>query len=154
MPETKKIQVVLVLLGGGAYTAADAVGGTTQIPGVVDFPGKGGKIVGIEVIDKAAQALGLTIVFYDSAPAVAQVDNVAFNPSDADAQKSIGQVVFVAGDYVGGAANRTAYKDLDIDFQTQGEVNLYLQAFTQGAPTYAVGDLVIQVHIRVDEKVI
>lgn len=150
MPATRKIQTVPVLAVAGLYAAGDAVGTTTVIPGVADAVGKGGKIVGIEVIDKAAQALGLTMQLYDAAPAVDQVDNGVYNPSDADAAKGIAAVAIVAGDYIGGAANKSAYKDVDIDFVTQNG-NLYYQLFTQGAPTYAAGDLIVIFHVHLPD---
>jgi hypothetical protein len=151
MPEVKKVSVVPVLAVGGLYAAADAVGGLIEFAGVVDYPGKGGKIVGVTILDKAAQALGLTLQLFDTAPTPI-TDNAVYNPTDADAAKAIGHIAFVAADYIGGAANKVAYKDTDIDFQTQTTRSIWGQLFTQGAPTYAAGDLTVTLHVVQSEK--
>lgn len=150
MPENKKVSAVPVT-AGGLFAAGDAVGGLLSFV-VVDYPGKGGKIVGIEIIDKAAQALGLTLHLFDSAPTPI-ADNAVYNPTDADAGRSFGHAVILAGDYVGGAANRTAYKDVDIDFQTAADsLSIYGQLFTQGAPTYGVDDITVNLIVQQSEK--
>lgn len=151
MPDIRKVQIIPVLAVAGLYAAGDAVGAVIAVP-VVDFPGRGGRITGIEIIDKAAQALGITLHLFDVAPA-AVTDNAVYDRTDADAVLAVGQIPVVAGDYVGGASNKTAYKDVDLNFQTKpADVNLYLQCFTQGAPTYAAGDLIINFFIEQAER--
>lgn len=152
MAKDRRIEVTPVMLAGGAYVSGDEVGAPFEILGVVDYPGKGGKITGVTIVDQAAQALALDLLVFQTQP-VGVADNAAFDVTDADALKMIGQVSIVAGDYIGGASNKTAYKDVDIDFETPAaSTSLWGILVTRGAPTYPVGALRVILHVVQEDE--
>lgn len=131
-----------------AYAAGDAVGGLLEFPLALPYPGKSGRVVGIQIIDRDAIAAGLTLQLFKQT-FTPSADNAAFAPSDADAANAIGNIAVVAGDYAGGTLNKVAAKATDLPFQLPATgTSLFGQLFTQGTPTYvSTGALTVRLLI-------
>lgn len=132
------------------YAAGDAVGGLMEFPFAIGYPGKTGRIVGIEIVDKAAQAAAMTLQLFDRT-FTPTADNAAYAPSDADAANAVGNIAVAAADYAGGTLNKIATKgDLSIPFQLPSNgTSLFGQLFTQGTPTYAsASDLIVKLFVE------
>ena len=133
-----------------AYAAGDAVGGRLEFPFAVGYDGRGGRIVGASIVDQAAQDAPLTLHLFDETFTPSS-DNAAFNPSDDDAEKAVGNIEFAANDYAGGTGNSVATKgDLNIPFVAVG-TSLFGQLSTSGTPTYvATNDLTVKLFVEED----
>ena len=147
MAKNRRIEVTPLLNVAGAYLAGDEVGVPFEIPGVVDYPGKGGSVVGVTLVDKAAQALAIDLILFNALP-IGVADNAIYDVTDAEAGTIVGQVSLLAGDYIGGASNKTAHKDTDIDFETTSVATSLWGIFvTRGIPTYALNSLVLVLEV-------
>ena len=143
-----KVIEVTPTISTSIYAAGDAVGGLLEFPFAGGSDGQGGRIVGAVIVDEGNQDAPLTLQLFDET-FTATADQAAFDPSDADVQKSIGNIPFVAADYDGGSSNSVATKpDLNMPYVPVG-TSLFGQLFTSGTPTYvATDDLTVKLFVE------
>ncbi len=128
--------IVSPTIAATAYTADDAVGGLLTFPNALLAPHFAGEIVGITVIDRAAQDAALVLQLFDQTfTPTADLD--PYNPSDADLANAVANVVIPAANYAGGAGNSLAFVPLAIPVDGISG-SLFGQLFTSGTPTYGV----------------
>lgn len=132
------------------YAANDQVGGIQTLTGVAFDENRFAQLVGITIVDKAAQSAALSLFFFDQLPTVVSVDQGALNISDAEmAAKCIGHATIATGDYQTTSANSAASKTFTVPLKsrTTGSPGgaLYVVMKTTGTPTYAAAsDLVLK----------
>ena len=130
-----------------AYTANDQLGGIMTLAGVSKSGGQVGVLQNVVIVDKAKQSLALDILFFDELPTVASSDNAALDITDAEvADKCLGSISIVAGDYVALNASSVATKVTGIlALRPKKDATIYAVAVTRGTPTYgSTSDLVFK----------
>lgn len=137
-----------------AYAAGDQVGVAVELPNALDASGDTGTILSCVVLDKNAQAKGLSVLLFNSQPTVASADNAAVNITDAEmAAKYLGRIVVEDADYSTTAASADATK-IGIGLLVQaaaGTNSLWALVQMKSAATYASAtDLVIKLGIVQD----
>lgn len=133
-----RVITVSPTIATGAYSANDAVGGLLTFVNALNQPRFAGEIVGLTVIDRAAQDAPLVLQLFDRTfTPTADLD--PYNPSDADIANAIANIPIAAADYFGGSGNTVAIISLSIPVDI-GAGSLFGQLFTQGTPTYGADD--------------
>lgn len=106
-----KIVSVTPVISTSAYTTGDQIGGIQTLSDAIlyDSESKGAIITDICIIDADSQSAPIDIFFFRTLPTVASVDNGAATITDAEmAEKCIGHVSVLAGDYATLASNALA----------------------------------------------
>jgi len=144
MPKVITTPMVDIVIGTGAYTINDALGGLVEI----DVP-KNGVIMGVVIVDRDSEEDALDIIFFDrSVTVAADHDPAAY--SDDDLQFCLGQIKVVAGDYGTFAANSLATVDNQGFAYETTSGHLFFQCVTRATPTYtAASDVQIRFSIVV-----
>lgn len=141
MYEYSKVTEHSPTITAGAYSADDQVGSLITIT-----PGMTGlslvELVGITIVDQAAQKASIDIFFFDESPTVTSSDNDAANVADAEVEdKCIGFVNVPAANYEDFSANSVAtVRDLGFFMKTNTKETIYALLVTRGTPTYAATD--------------
>lgn len=147
---TRTVQTVVTpVINAVAYTANDALGGLLTFPNALLGLKKTGVIVSAVLVDKADQGMAADLVLFDQ-EFTPTANNAEFDPSADDMSNCIGVVPFLAGDYASFANNAVATaRDVDLGVTNVGdsEKALYGQLVTRGAPTYAIGDIIVKLMV-------
>jgi hypothetical protein len=130
-------------VGGGAYSAGDAVGGKQTLTGVAGSAGGTVAIESVVVTDVSNQKAPFTILFFDADPSAATITNNAAFAFSTDAAKLVGKVNVAASDYETVDSKAVAVvKSIALMLKANGTADLYAAVVTTGTPTYAgAGDL-------------
>jgi hypothetical protein len=142
-------------LDTSAYSSGDRVGTVHTITGAGPMGFNAAVLESITVIDKDAQGVALTVLFFESLPTVASADNAAIDLSDANAAKCIGHLSIATGDYVSTASNKIACKVPAVGIPlTPGRAGvqetIYAVVVSGGAPTYTASGLTFRYSFRWD----
>lgn len=139
-------RVTLVMANAGAYSSGDQVGVPIVLTDILASTKGQLLLTSVNVIDYAVQSLALDLWFFKSQPTTV-ADNAAYSMTDANALLCVGIVQIVAGNYSIAAINSVATLG-NINKMLQGiagSKDLWMAAVTRGTPTYASGDLIIDV---------
>jgi len=133
----------------GAYAAGDYVGTSAVamiLSGMARSNNGSGIILSARLIDKAAQSAPAELWIFDSA-ITPPTDNAAWSISDADAAKLVGVIPFSS--YYASALNSVSVaNNIGQAFKTIGnDTKLYACLVTRGTPTYADGDVIIELEV-------
>lgn len=140
------------------YSSGDQLGVLMEMPNAMDMTSDTGAILSVTVIDGTSQSAAMDILFFQSAPTVASVDNAALNISDSEmAEKFLGAVTVLATDYAALSANSYAcIKHVALLVQAHKDLtnapgnSLYCILQSRGTPTYAAGALTLKIGILQD----
>lgn len=147
-----KVAVTPVLAVAGVYAAGDVVGSKLTLAGAVRAAGGGGIIQSVRLADKAKQNAATDVVFFAADPATSVfTDNAVATVADADLLLSAGHVSIAAADYASFADNSLAtVGGVGLAVKLDSGVDLFAILVTRGAPTYANGDLELEVTVLQD----
>lgn len=140
------------LANAGAYTAGDVVGTLVTFSKPARQPGSG-VILSVVITDLAKQSVDLDVIFFNLNPAATTfTDNAALDIPDADLTKVCGHVSITADDYTALNDNSFATKGgIGLVFQVPDwTYDLYAVIVARGTPTYASGDVSLQVGLLLD----
>ncbi len=129
------------------YSSGDAITTGGSITTAVRATGGGLRIDGLIVVDGAAQAQPLDIVFFRDSIS-APTNNSAFAPSLADLQKACGGISVLAADYATyGTRSLVSLTDVGLVIPSLVATTLYYQVIAKGTINFAAStDLMIIVH--------
>lgn len=133
-------------LDTNAYAAGDLLFDSTEIAAAVRANGGTAILQSITMLDKADQGVGMTLVFANAATDFGTL-NAAPDPDDTESGTVIGLVAVVAADYLDLGANKVAcIRNIGLMMKAgAATTSLYVAAVNgTGTPTYANGDLVLQ----------
>ena len=109
-----------------------------------------GIVRNVVVLDEDGEDAAFDIMFFQSL-VTGGTDNVAFAPSDADLQESVGVVVVAAADYKAAGTPSVATVETNLHMQLEGSKSLFFQLISRGTPTYtATTDLQLRFVIEQD----
>lgn len=144
------------------YAAGDQLGPkTTQIVGVAGVGLEGPKNVRLQSLilsDASKQKPQVDIVFWNSLPTIASVDNAAFDLTDAQAAaKFAGKISIVTADYLDSTSNSLGIKNfLNTLMKTAkntdnplGQDMWFTMVVTTGTPTFAALALQLELQFEV-----
>lgn len=127
-----------------AYTANDVVG-TKMVLGPVNAPAK---LMSLTVIDRAAQAAVLEVLFFEKTPTASTLtDNGAPTLNAAEVGNIVARVPVAAADYAA-AVNGVRVANLSGLNRIVKGSSLTAVLVTTGTPTYAVGSLTLKFGIE------
>lgn len=133
-------------LDTNAYAAGDLLFDSTAIAAAVRVNGGTAILQSITMLDKADQGVGMTLLFANAATDFGTL-NAAPDPDDTESGTVIGHCAIVAADYIDLGANRVAcIRNIGLMLKAgAATTSLYVAAVNgSGTPTYANGDLVLQ----------
>ncbi len=149
------ITVTPVLAVAGAYGANDQVGLVNTLANACANTGGTVEIESLSVIDKAKQSKAFDLLFFDVLPVLDVIDNGAFSMSNARMAAGYkGHISVAAADYIT-SANATMANPKNQKLLLKAipaSKSLYCVVVARGTPTYANGDLVINVGITQGER--
>ena len=138
---------------GAVYASGDQVGGVMTFA-VARSNGRGGRITGVKIVDKAAQSATLELHLWrgSAAPTVTSSDNGVANVTDAnwDMTNYLGCVVLASYQVFSG--NSVASAACSVDFTCDsGNDDVYGLLVVRGTPTYgSTSDLIIGLNVIQD----
>jgi hypothetical protein len=150
---TNVVSTTLALPNAGAYGTADSIGGKNTL---TDAERNGAAATGIihsvVVKDKAEQSAALIVIFFNADPSASTLtDNSAVSVHDDDAGKVIGVVSITAADYEDiGACHVATIRNLGLPFELSAGSLYFAVRADGGTPTYANGDLIVDLGILPD----
>lgn len=133
-------------LDTNAYAAGDLLFDSTEIAAAVRANGGTAILQSITMLDKADQGVGMTLLFANAETDFGTL-NAAPDPDDTESGTVIGHCAIVAADYIDLGANRVAcIRNIGLMLKAgAATTSLYIAAVNgSGTPTYANGDLVLQ----------
>lgn len=149
---TVRVKQLTPVIGVSAYGAGDLIGSAAmefkKALGV-GHKERGGLIQQVTIIDLAAQAADLDVVFFDTEPDTTTfTDNAAFAPADADLDYLIGYAsVTTWNSFSANAIGQATGLNMPFVLEEQ-DASLWAALVSQGTPTYsATSDLIIKVSI-------
>lgn len=153
-----RICVVTPTLSLTAYADGDQVGGVLELVNAVSSSSSTGAVMSITVLDKDKQDQALDILFFNSSPTIASVDNAALDITDAEmASKFLGAVRIAATDYKDLAASSVAtVRVVGLMLQALHGANnstgtsIYAVIQARGTPTYTASGLVLKIGVVQD----
>lgn len=140
---------VVPVIDAVQYTAEDQLGDVMAITGAAFQKNSVATLVSLTVADKSKQTIPMTLFFFNQFPSVSSVNNGMLNVPDSEmATKCIGHVAFTSADYAVVSGSSIATVKLGaaaLTMKSKAEAGtVYAIAKVQGAPTYAVGDLLFR----------
>ena len=136
----------IALATAGAYIAGDVVGGVLTFTGAART--QQGLVAHVALFDDAAQKKAIDLILFRAAPSATPADNAAFALQSGDEGKVIAVMSIAEDDYAdlgSGAAVATLKATVAIPQSPDG--NLYARLVTRGTPTYATGNLRVEIGI-------
>lgn len=143
------IDLVLSLSTSPAYSSGDVLAAAQELTNAVRISGGTGVIQSIQVIDHDDQAQGLDIVISDSTITLG-TENSPVSISDADADKILGIVSVVAGDYIDLVSSQLANPEFQPIVVMPDTASLYISAISRGTGTYTASGIVLRIGISQD----
>jgi hypothetical protein len=142
-------------LDTSAYGSGDHVGSIQTITGAGPAGFNAAVLESVTIIDKNAQGVALSILFFDSLPTIASADNAALDMTDANAAKCIGHVSIDTTDYVATASNTLGCKVVSPGLpltpaRTGVQETIYAVVKSGGTPTYSADGLTFRYCFRWD----
>lgn len=133
-------------LDTSAYASGDFMGDVWTITDAVREDSSFSVLQDVVVLDKDLQTLGMTIHLFNESPTIASADNAALDISDTEAEKYIGSVEVVAGDYSLVTASNSAanVKNIGLVLKGDSDGNVYGILESDGAPTHTASGLVLK----------
>ena len=143
------IDLTLSLSTSPAYADGDVLAAAQELASAVRASGGTGVIQSIQVVDHDDQAQALDIVISDSTITLG-TENSAVSISDADADKILGIVPVVAGDYVDLVNSQYAIPEFQPIVIMPDTTSLYISAISRGTGTYTASGIVLRIGILQD----
>lgn len=140
------VVTVTPTLDTNAYASGDLLFDSVEIPAAVRANGYTAILGSITILDKADQGVAMTLLLANAATDFGAA-NAAPDPDDTEAGTVIGWVPIATTDYVDlGASKVACIRQLGLVLKAgAATTSLYLAGINgTGTPTYAAGDLVIQ----------
>ena len=149
IPVGSKLTVVAVTptIDTAAYASGDTLTPVMTFADVAIAAGGSGCIVGLTVVDAAAQSAAAELWLFTASPTVPAL-NAAWSISDADAATCIGVIPF--GPYYASALNSVSCKSVTFPFVTGATTAIYGVAVIRAAGTYAATDLKFVLRVAKD----
>jgi hypothetical protein len=143
-------EVVPALLGGGAYSSGDQVGGVMEIEYAVETTERDHAVIDtIMVIDKSRQNAQLDILVFDTDPSasISSIDNTVFSITDAGVELVVQTARLLPISYIDLITSSISKCPVKMPFRAKGGTrSLWMTLITRGTPTYLVGDLRVKVY--------
>lgn len=142
---------VTMTVDTAAYANGDLVANVQEIANFFQDNAKPARLQSVTIIDPDDQKAPVSLVFSQVSTSFGS-ENSAPNIADADALNMLGQVTFVAGDYVdmGGVAIGTK-TGLNLILAPASGKSLYMGIMiTTGTPTFAGGSLKVRLGVEYD----
>jgi hypothetical protein len=140
------VRTLTLSLDTSAYTAADVLAATQELPNAVKMNDGGAFLESLTVIDKDDQGAAFDVYVMDANVSMGS-ENSAPNISDANAESILGKIAVGTGDYsdLGGVKVATI-KNLHIPIQSaSGGASIYVAAVNgAGTPTYTAAGIVLR----------
>lgn len=126
----------------GAYAAGDVVGGIISIPAVNSLTGRRVTLKSLQINDKGNNSALLNIYFFKATPAAGTyTNNAALVWGGGDSANKVGQVSVLAADWLSdGSQCSVNFSAMGMDMQVAA-TTLFMIIVAVGAPTFAAGDL-------------
>jgi hypothetical protein len=140
------VVTVTPTLDTSAYASGDLLFDSTEITAAVRANGGHAILQTITMLDKADQGVAMTLLFANAATDFGAL-NGAPDPDDTEAGTVIGHIGVLSGDYVDlGASKVACIRNIGLMLKAgAATTSLYVAAINgTGTPTYANGDLVLQ----------
>lgn len=142
---TKAINVTGIQIGvsSAAYATGDVLGDKSPIAvEMVRGNNETGVIQSIVTRDLSNQSGAYDIFFFNAVPTGSYTDNIAFGMTDADAEKCIGVVSVVSGDYASTSAVAIATtKNIGLVIQSLSGHTIWLIYVSRDSKTYVNDEL-------------
>jgi hypothetical protein len=133
-------------IGTGAYADGNHLGAVKEVTNAFDADGDTATLLSVQIVDKAAQAAALDILFFNAEPTLTSTDGTALNISDAEmTSKFMGRVSVAATDYTTvTSCSEATVLGLGLLLQAAAGTNkLYYLLRSRGAPTYGATDALV-----------
>lgn len=133
-------------LDTSAYAVGDVLFGQRSLANATLSAGRRAIIDRVTVLDADDTGPSFTLVFFRDTFTIAAA-NAAWNVSDADMIKAVGQVSFVNADFKDYGNNRLAVRSTYIPVIPASGTTIYFAGFADSASTYSASGLTIRISV-------
>lgn len=132
-----------------AYTAADVLFDSTEVPGAVRASGGKAEIVSLTILDEDDNAAAAMTLFVLRSNVSLGTANAAISITDANAREIIGVIPVASGDFADLIASRIAcVRNIGLMIEPTTGTSVWIAASCAGTPTQTASGIKLRIGVR------